>query len=156
MSSCINCGYAASTKDKCLLFGIPIQEEDGKKCTYFTYRARKCDVCGGMLFPHAHVMLEKVADGYVRVCDNCFQYIDKCPTCQHAQEYCAFQQIASSSGIPPFVQKVVQQGPMQMITQVKNPQLIAQVCPKCPCYKNNSCGKDIGEGCSSYSLNYIP
>lgn len=156
MVKCQFCGYVNQEKDKCLLFGIPIPEDNNKSCTYFTYRARRCDVCGGLLIPHAHVILEKIADGYARICDNCYQYIDKCPTCDHAQEQCNFEIIANSSGIPPIVQKVVQQGPMQMITQVKNPELIAQACPGCICYQNERCLREFGDGCHSYLLHVVP
>ena len=155
MSSCQNCGYLSSDKQGCLLLNIRIV--DHKKCDFFTYRPKQCDVCGRLLPPQTRAWLEKLPDGnYALVCDECFAQIGQCAICAKAHEECAFLEAARYLGVPTMSQKVVRQGNMQMIKQEKNPQVVEQACPNCGCYKNNICLREQNVGCESFQINLVP
>lgn len=154
MSSCKNCGYVSSDGSGCLLLNIPIYDKG--RCDFFRYNPKRCDVCGALLPPYVHSTLEFVDDKYVTVCDNCEQSMDRCVVCQRAHDGCAFQNLAYSSGIAPFVQKTIHQGNMTAIMQVKNPELMAQACSSCTCYADGECIRENGKGCPSFHLNIVP
>jgi hypothetical protein len=86
------------------------------------------------------------------ICSNCASHTGTCATCLHGRE-CAFEN--DPSPLPKIVQKVVQQGPMKTVTQVKNPDRIAITCAKgCPCYDaENGCLPELdGHTCGNYTL----
>ena len=83
------------------------------------------------------------------ICEDCLNATGTCRMCEFAKT-CDFE--TNPSPLPKVVQKVIQQGNMQMATQVRNPERKKSTCEAgCKCY-------DEEYGCSrqnSLCINYI-
>ena len=151
---CGTCGLFNPDTEQCMI-NIPLYDlEDPRDgyCHNHTFRPKKCDCCGNKVVPWAKMIY---MGNDVMICPDCNQKFGLCETCRQTRQDCNFMIMSQTSGIPPVVQKIAQQGGMQMITQVKNPQLIERACKDCPCYVAGECGQDTGSGCNNYRLHSI-
>lgn len=147
--TCKSCGYRRQD-NVCVLDGRPVNPEESY-CDMHCRHPYTCDLCGNLLSPGVKGELTPLPDGtYIRLCQACSEQYYMCSTCKNDQ--CNFNRLAQTSGIPPMVQQIVRQGPMQMITQVRNPELVKQACTNCPCFKNGKCQQEAHGTCSKWEL----
>lgn len=92
-----------------------------------------CDWCSGlMLKADAHIM----GDGVV-LCARCAESIWSCKGCKQSAQ-CRFE--SDPSPLPMYTVQRIQQGPMTVQKQVKNPEREKALCTTCECWHE-------GEGC---------
>ena len=136
--------------DYCPYFKSPVDiEKDG--CNKYAYPQQEyvCEVCG-------RPIMELTGTGFLDevhlVCPNCFNAGYGCHTCVNGKN-CGVT--SDTSGRPQLVQKVIQQGNMQVITQGINPELEKEYCHHCVCWLKNDkvCFKNTYDGfyCENYT-----
>lgn len=137
------CGQCALRQPKgqtCQLTNQPYKDND-TACAHFHKSLPKCNFCGQAFLEIKNVLNDKL------ICDNCLNLLDTCRTCAQSSE-CLFE--SSTSTLPKLVQKVIQQGGMQISTQIRNPERIKITCALgCKCYSNGECQRDF-----NYCPNY--
>lgn len=113
-----------------------------------------CTVCGREI-PRGIMSIlyqEEENAEWALLCPECDARLYTCATCKMGYEPCRFELIGPSTGLPPIVQQVMRNGNMQMITQIKNPEIVAKACPECPCYVAQRCVRESGQGCENFRL----
>ena len=148
------CPYCRYYKDgQCTQLKIAVKQTD--TCPLFNNTPNEiCRFCQKPLLPINSILIAD-NDKYIQICQSCYQqFYHTCHTCEY-NEKCGFQ--LDTSGKPKIVMQTIQQGPMVMQQQVKNPELVNQYCPNCQCYcstENIGCLKDdnVGVNCANYTL----
>lgn len=146
--TCGNCAMADFQRNQCRLLGHSIGREDF--CSKFTTSILTCDNCGRPMPTNVSILCETSTPGeYKNLCLNCYNLLNTCHTCENNRS-CAFQE--DNSGIPKVIQQQVRQGPMTVINQVMNPDLVNITCRNgCACF-NEETGCCRGNSyCDKYS-----
>lgn len=160
---CGTCGLLDPQTNQCMV-NVPLQGlEDPKDgyCHNHTFRLKQCECCGAKVAPWAKMIYIEAGSSNesIMICPECNANYGLCATCAQSRIECNFQIVASSPGlnIPPIVQEVKAQGNMQMVANVRNPQLMESACAECPCYSymDKKCLKDTGGGCIKYQINSL-
>ena len=115
-----------------------------------------CDVCEKEIAPSVPTVLIQEGEEWATLCPECDARLGCCVTCATAYTQCQFEAIGPQSGLPPVVQQVIRQGPMQMITQVRNPELVKRACQGCSCYVAQKCIRETAQGCVNFRLRLRP
>lgn len=126
-----NCKLRANG-NKCLLSGGACLT---RQYCYYPDEAltTNCDWCNElMLKADAHIM----SDG-VMLCTRCAESVWSCKGCKESAQ-CRFE--TDPSPIPKYTMQRIQQGPMTVQKQVKNPEREKALCTTCECWCE-------GEGC---------
>lgn len=151
---CGTCGFFDPPSGTCAI-NVPLlgleNPADGY-CHNHTPKVKICDCCGNGVVPWGKM---RYLGNDAIICPICDEKFGLCETCRGTHQECAFNVAAQNSNIPPIVQKVVVKGNMKFTTQVRNPELMKQVCPGCGCYDGENCGMDTGYGCANYRLHSI-
>ena len=119
---------------------------DQEGCPKHISILRNCAICGNLIL-----------DKYIYdistssfICSKCSHALNSCRTCKESS-VCHFDQ-DSSCPYPPLITKTIQQGNMQMMTQVRNPERERETCEaKCNCWnpKQKCCSRE-NNWCPSY------
>ena len=96
------------------------------------------------------VIFGESKEGYITICKKCISALGTCGACEKVRE-CLFE--TSSVNLPKVVVKTIQNGNVQMQTQIKNPDRIAQTCTYCSCWNSeeNYCMREIDHACVRYA-----
>jgi hypothetical protein len=96
------------------------------------------------------IVFNESEKGYITVCANCLPILGTCGACEKVRE-CLFE--TSSVPEPKVIVKTIQNGNMQMQTQIKNPDRIAKTCVNCICWnkEENYCMREIDRVCGQYT-----
>ena len=101
-----------------------------------------CDYCGSLVPPF-------VINEDALVCMNCCKSFTTCRMCEKVYE-CPFE--TDPSPLPKVILQTMQQGPMTVQTQVRNPERVKQFCFPCECFDKEDliCRREDG-WCPSYT-----
>lgn len=139
---CGQCALRNPSQQVCQITGWSYEDKD-PACKNFCNHLSVCEYCG-----RAYPSIMNILDERL-ICEDCLNATGTCRMCEFAKT-CDFE--TNPSTLPKVVQKVVQQGNMQMATQVRNPERKKITCEAgCKCY-------DEEYGCSrqnSLCINYI-
>lgn len=108
-----------------------------------------CAICGKAT-PTRHLVI--CPEDNISICPSCAENLGTCYTCVKAA-YCDFE--SNPSTLPKIVQRVVQQGNMKTVSQVKNPDRIAITCQQnCSCFDPEfGCMRELpGHTCGNYII----
>lgn len=127
-------------------------------CSKFTFKnpegTMSCEICGHLIIPKImNAVIDTDDEGNLHVlCENCLTKMHTCDTCDKRNS-CDFE--TNPSTIPKVVQKRVQNGPMTMMTQVRNPARIDITCKQnCCCWSEEyGCQKE-NNYCKQYHHTY--
>jgi hypothetical protein len=102
-------------------------------CSHHAWTLPTCDICGAKMIK---INIIDMVDGIAHpICDNCAAQTGTCKTCKHSRS-CAFNE--SPSPLPKTIRQTIQKGPMQIATDVMNPERIQETCKKgCTCWDDN-------------------
>lgn len=111
-----------------------------------------CEICGAVLIEPGIIDMQ---DGSPHlICSSCLSKMKTCALCDRTKE-CLFE--TSPSTTPKVVNKVISQGPMQVTTNVMNPDRIQETCKTdCPCW-NDELGclrKTTTQTCGQWAYTY--
>lgn len=145
--------FTTNPAEGCKLTGVRCTPEE--YCSKFTSNhpgvGLTCEICGQRIIQNImYVIIDTDDQGNLHaICENCCSKMNTCGTCNN-RNCCDFE--TNPSSIPKVVQKRVQNGPMTMMTQVRNPDRIEITCKQnCGCWsdefgcqkENNYCQKYI-------------
>lgn len=135
--TCGNKGYFQDGTPGCSLLNRKIDlEKDFCSWHRPDNAIAQCDLCK-QNFPinSLQFWIDKDAVLGYWVCENCMKSINTCNTCKSRME-CGFENDHSE---PHIVMQRVQNGFMNMQTQVKNPHLVQKHCHSCKCWDGEKC-----------------
>lgn len=106
---------------------------------------QRCDACGqNRLFEYILLYRDCPDENPPKIlCQSCYDKLYTCSSCKSAN-LCDFE--TNPIAIPPIVMKTVQQGPMRMQTQIRNPDRVKATCEvNCHCWDPEyGCLKEYG------------
>lgn len=140
---CGQCALRSPSQKVCQLTGWSYEDRD-PACKNFCSHLTECGLCKKK-FPSLNIIM----DDYF-VCDDCVNRLGTCFMCKMAHN-CDFE--TNPSTLPKVVQQVIQQGNMQIATQVRNPEREKITCAAgCKCYNETyGCSRDEGV-CINYEF----
>lgn len=144
---CGSCALRDPQSGICPIFRQPI-DSDRDSCPKYTSVVYTCDLCGT---PISECIIDISSPNQNILCPNCSFLHNTCDTCIEITKGCPFTD-DQSCPYPPFINKTVQQGPMVMTTQVRNPDRERITCEaKCNCWnpKEHICSRE-DKWCPSY------
>lgn len=143
--TCGTCVLPRYTRDGLCPFFKKKMSDTNPSCTEHRENINICDLCGNPFLEPA--TLTHYKDEWKITCERCESLSGACPTCKKSNT-CSFE--TDPSPLPKMVQRVVRQGPAQMMTMEKNPDRINITCKAgCNCWsaeggycmrENGTCG----------------
>lgn len=146
-STCANQGTFNDGSPGCGKFKIKIDLNKDFCSWHKNNDTQKCIFCNNT----DDLILIQTDNDVVAVCSEHYNVYYSCKFCRYSTQ-CGFAQDQSE---PAYVMKQVQQGPMILQQQVKNPNLVQRHCSKCRCSLTIDaqvvCGKDYQDyACQSW------
>ena len=144
----------ASTGRVCLKNREEVRDEDF--CSKHSNSTFVCECCGNeystILMP-SNYLINDDSTG-VLLCQECANKLGSCGTCKNILS-CAFE--TDPSPLPKIVQKTIQRGNMQVITEIMNPERMKITCQQgCQCFHQGSqaCGRNLAT-CPQYQVRLL-
>ncbi len=126
--TCATCAIKHPHTSVCQLTGQSVKDTD--YCSNHQEFLDTCELCHQPAIP---ILIYGTEKGIRFICQDCFKSFSTCRMCASGS-YCAFE---SDRTLPKMVMKTIQQGPMTMQTQARNPELVDKTCKAgCKCYDN--------------------
>lgn len=160
INTCGKCNYFFTTSSNgqtgCRLTGIKVTADE--YCSKGNFMDKDniniCEICGNPIQEPAERVVVEIIDGKLHtICGTCMEHhLKTCKVCDNRNR-CDFE--TNPSTLPKTIQKSVQNGPMHMVTQVRNPERIKITCEKgCGCWnKEGYCNRDY-QCCGNYKQTY--
>lgn len=138
--TCGTCAHRQPQTQNCPL--LKRETADADSCPFHTSQLTKCSKCGVTIIRNSEIFY----CGEHTLCPNCQSKRGYCETCRNAST-CSFE--TDPSPLPKMVVQQIQQGPMIIQQQARNPERIRVTCQNgCKCWNeefgclklNSTCG----------------
>lgn len=138
--TCGTCAHRQPQTQNCPL--LKRETADADSCPFHTSQLTKCSKCGVTIIRNSEIFY----CGEHTLCLRCQSQHGYCETCRNAST-CSFE--TDPSPIPKVITQQIQQGPMIIQQQIRNPERIKITCANnCKCYdselgclkENRCCG----------------
>lgn len=134
---CNNCGYYRPTTGLCQITGNTIDPNHAICDNFLCGEYYTCKACHTPIF-HKQMIIDDQGNAY---CDKCWAKLNTCANCEQNVN-CAFN---DSPDTPKMIQKREIVGNMQIVMNVRNPDIVRDTCQNgCSCFsEENGCMRDF-------------